>query len=94
MNTTVTVQIGNSDNKLSQVEWSRYISSVSDVVGDYSIQVHFSGGSSYDMPWQNACFVAEVAPGMIESLQSHLTEIRKQFGQDSIAITFGDTSFI
>lgn len=48
---TVVVQIGNSNNKLSQKDWSCFVSEIDDLIKDYKVQIHFRGGSSWDSPW-------------------------------------------
>lgn len=40
---TVTIQIGNSDNRLTQVEWSEYVEKVNNLVRDCAYAVHFNG---------------------------------------------------
>lgn len=54
---TITIQIGNSDNKLSQMEWSAFIKDVVEVVESLASVVHFYGTSLGDAPWQNAAWV-------------------------------------
>lgn len=95
MNTeTVVIQIGNSDNKLSQADWSQFIFEAKLVIERNVHEVHFFGGSAIDSPWQNACWVCEVLKGFKPQLESELTECRKSYGQDSVAITCGETRFI
>jgi len=91
---TMVVQIGNSDDKLSQGKWSNYIDYVHDKIKPFANEIHFNGGSSFDAPWQNACFVLEIDYVSISKLRTELTSVKKLFDQDSIAITCGDTEFI
>lgn len=91
---TVVIQIGNSDNKLSQVEWSQFVSYVRDAIGEHSEHIHFDGGSRHDAPWQNACFVSEVSNEKMERLMNDIHLHRAMFRQDSVAITTGETTFI
>ena len=91
---TVTICIGNSDNKLTQQEWSNFIERVYVVMCDRSVAVHFSGFSAGDSPWQNVCWVAEVAKEDIEPLRAELKNVRERFKQDSVAFTAGETEFI
>jgi hypothetical protein len=92
--TTAVIQIGNSDNKLTQIEWSQFVSSVRDIIVPLSKAIHFDGGSKHDAPWQNACIVAEVASANREALVSRLRGCKEHFRQDSIAVTFGETAFV
>jgi hypothetical protein len=88
---TVVVQIGNSDNKLTQVEWSDFIRNVHNAVSKIS-EVHFTGFSAPDAPWQNACFI--INSYSMDGLTSELRFICKRFRQDSIALTIGKTEFV
>lgn len=91
---TVVVQIGNSDNELSQVEWSQFVSCVRDAIGEHSEHIHFDGGSRHDAPWQNACFVSEVSSDKQERLMVDIRSHREMFRQDSVAVTIGETAFV
>lgn len=90
----VTVQIGNSDNKLSQKQWSDFIKKTRLVVSQYCGQVHFDGGSSFDSPWQNFCIVAELQSIDKQSLLDAIGDLRDEFYQDSAAVTFGETKLV
>jgi hypothetical protein len=92
--TTVTVQIGNSDDKLTQAEWSNYVDNVHNKIREYAKQMHFFGGSPNWYAWQNACFVFEIDEKFYTELCSELKFIREFFEQGSIAIVRGNTEFI
>jgi hypothetical protein len=91
---TVTIQIGNSDNKLGQKAWSEFIRETRQVVGRHCGQVHFDGGSNFDSPWQNVCIVAEVQAIDKQALCDALGDVRSKFYQDSAAVTFGQTKLV
>jgi len=91
---TVTISIGNSDDRLPQKEWSEYVREVRDCVNEVAEEVHLDGGSNYDSPRQNACFVLTIQEYMYADLQKYVTDIRKKFSQDSVAITAGKVKFI
>lgn len=91
---TVTIQIGNSDDKLGQADWSSFIKSTREAVGKHCGQVHFDGGASFDSQWQNVCIVAEIQPIDKQKLQNELSLIRKAWKQHSIAVTFGETVMV
>jgi len=91
---TITVLIGNSDNKLSQKEWSEYWTEVCGTLSDFEIETHFSAGSHCHAPWQNIAWVMTIKDTDIQPLTNRLIEIRKRYNQDSIAILVGDTQFI
>jgi hypothetical protein len=84
---TVYIGIGNSDDRLSQAEWSRYIGDIrSEIKG-------WSGGSNVlgewfsrpDSAYQNACFCASFDHDQIGRLRMNLRLIRQEYRQDSIA---------
>jgi hypothetical protein len=91
---TVVVQIGNSDDKLSQAEWSEFVLRIRDIIGSHSQTVHFDGGSRYDAEWQNACFVSEVQYIFLNMLLEDIKDCRTEFRQDSAAVTVGPTVFV
>lgn len=89
---TITIQIGNSDDKLTQKEWSMFIKNVDELILLWSYRVHFAGFSNPAMRWQNACWVFMIANP--ERIKAELTELGRKFRQDSIAWTEGKTEFI
>jgi len=91
---TVVVQIGNSDNKLTQGDWANFAASMNLVVRSNVYRVHFCGGSDWDAPWQNACWVCEILGNQVNELQEAITNCRKSYSQDSVAVVVGDTTFI
>ena len=91
---TAVVQIGNTDNKLTQNEWAHFCEYMRSAISENVYRIHFGGGSSFDDPWQNACWVCEVNDDQIDGLTEAVTKCRKQFKQDSAAITWGDTALV
>lgn len=93
---TVTLQIGNSDDKLSQQEWSNFICMVDETITMFRGNLHFSGGSAADKPWQNYCFVFELDEDILvtKSFQHQLKDIREKYKQDSIAWLEGNNLFV
>lgn len=91
---TVTIQIGNSDNKLTQAEWANFVTSVRRVVGTYAETTHFYAPSPGDSQWQNAAWVIECHKNMKSYLVRELKRIRAVYSQDSVAWTEGKTKFI
>lgn len=82
---TVYVSIGNSDDKLTQAEWSRF---VADVRGD----IICAGGaflgswvSPSSDPWQNACWCFTIVPGVRDRLRECLASRGREFRQDAVA---------
>lgn len=91
---TVTIIIGNSDDKLTQARWSDFVNSIALRIGELAHHVHFAGGSGNSAPWQNSGWVFEIKEWQREKLKAELAPIGKEFGQDSIAWIEGDTQFI
>jgi hypothetical protein len=91
---TVVVQIGNSDDMLSQEAWARYVRDVGWAVGQVEKHRHFFGVSAGDAEWQNACWVIEMGEDRLDELKRLLNAYRDKYKQHSIALTVGDTEFI
>lgn len=62
---TVAILIGNSDNKLSQVDYSAFAADLNKIVETFTECTHFKGGSDWHAPRQNACWVCDVAAAVI-----------------------------
>lgn len=91
MTAVVYIGIGNSDDKLSQAQWSEFVTEVS-----YAIQqtggypggaVHGEWFSPCGARWQNACWCLQLPdnPLAVEALKIHLRHLAGQYEQDSIA---------
>lgn len=91
--TTISILIGNSDDKLKQSEWSEYIQAVQMIIASLEYPIHFHGYSQGDAPWQNACWVVEANDGFYV-LVEHLQMVAWAYRQDSIAVVEGDTTFV
>jgi hypothetical protein len=91
---TITVQIGNSDDKLTQKEWCDFARSIDDLIRTHASQVHFSGASHSLAWWQNAAWVFEMEEVCIEWFKQRLAIVRGQYKQESLAWTEGSTSLI
>lgn len=90
----ICIQAGNSDNKLTQQEWSLYVKHLDDVVQAYEDARFFFAGSESYAPWQNACWVVEIPSGQFDDLTQDLTQVRKLHKQDSVCILAGEAEFI
>lgn len=93
---TVTIQIGNTDDKLSQARWSAFVTYIqNEIQGNVAVwKIHFAGGSSNWLPWQNYAWVLEIFEHYSPILKAYLVDAREEFGQDSIAWTEGETLFV
>lgn len=90
----VTVSIGNTDNKLSQQEWSEFVNRTHKLVSEYADQVHFDGGSSSWLPWQNMCWLIEIDEGSRTHLYAQLLDLKQVYRQDSIFVLEGKGLFL
>lgn len=92
---TVYVSIGNSDDKLTQQEWSHYAGNLVGVMRQHATQIYGEWYSAPDSPYQNACVAAAVPPGSVDQLRAELTTVRTDYGQDSAAwAVAAETDFI
>lgn len=91
---TVAVLIGNSDDKLSQVEWARFVRSVLDTVCGSADKVHFEGHTPQASSRQSVAIVFEINTVKRQELQGNLKKIKQEFRQDSIAWVEGTTLFL
>jgi hypothetical protein len=98
---TIFISIGNSDDKLSQADWSSY---VLDVDRAFEASVRYEGArvhgrwySRPDEPWQNACWCAEWHDDLaevVDALRRKLATIARTYRHDSIAWAEAQTTFI
>lgn len=92
---TIVVQIGNSDNKLTQKQWSDYYEQIERVVDIFSKEVFFKGCSNSNSEYQNAAFIFSIEENENDyDLMKMLVIIKNMFNQDSIAYQIGETDFI
>jgi len=97
--TNVLIGIGNSDDKLSQREWSEFIEDMRDLLRRFEVQIHGEWFSRPDSPWQNANWCIEFKPveqhfGLDKEMQVELRHLAKKYRQDSIAWTAGPVEFL
>lgn len=86
MTKTIYISIGNSDDKLTQAEWSAYNLRVALHLADYATTVHGQWNSPSASPWQNACWCIEIPDDYTMAKLRHLLSIAaEEFRQDSIA---------
>lgn len=91
---TVTIQIGNTDNKLTQREWAQFCEELRTLIREHSSDIFFQGGSTWDAPLQNACWVCEVDQASIVPLKTAIKPCREKFRQDAVAFSLGETDFV
>ena len=89
----ISVQAGNSDNKLTQREWSNFVTELTNILCRYQTAQHFFGGAPTWAPWQNVCFVCEV-DSVSDELLSDLKACREKYKQDSVCLLAGNAQFV
>jgi len=82
---TVYVSIGNSDNKLTQVQWAQFCQRVVEYIQTRANAVFGEWYSKSDSRWQNAVICFEVFPHQATVIQEMLRSIAYDFHQESIA---------
>lgn len=81
----VYVSIGNSDDKLTQKEWSHFVAWVHEEVF-FHAKIHGRWFSEAASQWQNACWCLEFeSTEHAEKAREALIKIRTHFRQDSVA---------
>jgi hypothetical protein len=96
---TVYISIGNSDDKLSQVEWAAYAGAVRGLIrrveSVYSGRIHGDWTSLPFSPYQNACWCIEIPDeATAETIRRTLANYAGMYRQDSIAWAVAETEFI
>ena len=91
---TAVIQIGNTDNKLTQEEWAQFAQEMHFEIVLHTGRVHFSGGSDWNAPWQNACWVCDISQDKLDGLKDAVAQVRKQYNQDAAALTLGFTQMV
>jgi hypothetical protein len=91
---TITIQIGNSDDKLSQREWYKFVISVRKLISVYCNAIHFFGAPANWESWQNVAWIITCDDNRVEALKTAVAEVRAEFNQDSAAWTEGETEFV
>jgi hypothetical protein len=91
---TITVQIGNSDDKLTQARWADFSREVDRLFAKHARKVYFSGFSRPDAHWQNACMVGDMTDGHLSGFRAAMVELCKEYNQENFALTIGTTELV
>lgn len=84
---TLVVQVGNTDGRLVQSAWSDLCADVRDILEELG-KLYFYGGSNFDAPWQNACFVCSLDSALRLEALSRLRVVSKSY-KTSVVVTSG-----
>jgi hypothetical protein len=89
------VEIGNSDDKLAQEDWSRYVTEVQLLIDRAAGNIYSTCFSLPSAPWQNAVWHFKLSrERIVPQFKDELTRIGKRYFQESIAFTNGETEFL
>jgi hypothetical protein len=91
---TIVVQIGNSDNKLRQGDWAKFVQHVGGIIREHAETIHFFGGPENWAAWQKVSWVFDCEEARLGNFKVRIAEARKEFLQDSAAVTVGETEFV
>ena len=91
---TVTIQIGNSDDKLTQKEWAELVFDARVQIHQLAGQVHFEGAPPNWKAWQNVAWVIVIEEPNLSVLKEELLCLKLRCRQESIAWTEGETQFV
>lgn len=103
MSKTIVIQIGNSDDKLTQSQWAYFVMYLRMELESPALDFHFFGFSASDAHWQNCCMVfnADYERLGYEDFETYLNDLRfilanvaRKYKQDSIALLVGETEFV
>lgn len=91
----ITIQIGNTDNKLTQQDWSKFVKETRNLIIQCAEIAYFDGGSISDAPWQNHCFVFDMKTDFDPNyFIKTMKEISRRYNQESVAYNSSETEFI
>lgn len=82
---TVYVSIGNSDDKLTQSEWSVFHRTTDSLIRNHCWTVYGAWLSEPSSQWQNACWGFGIDKEQARELAEQLQHLAFRFRQDSIA---------
>lgn len=89
----IVVSVGNTDNKLTQDEWSQYVEEVDEILRANG-KIHFFGGAPNWMPWQNTAWIADILAENSSTVMSRLNAARIFHKQRSLFFMVGTPDFI
>lgn len=92
---TYYVTIGNSDNKLTQVNWAMFQGSLLRTIQTYANEIRGTWYSLPVVPFRNMCIGFEVYESdRLDKIKSELRILAEQYDQDSIALATAETELV
>lgn len=80
-----TVTIGNSDDKLTQKQWSKFLADITFLVQEVAEEVWFTGYSTPVAPWQNMLTSFQMNVQRVPYVSKQLSILARKYKQDYIA---------
>jgi hypothetical protein len=74
----VFISVGNSDNKLTQAQWSEFVQRIGRIIEDYATQVYPFAEAAMLAP-SPAAWLIDCTDYMAPSLKNALTECRQKY---------------
>lgn len=90
----ILVCVGNTDNKLTQYEWSKFVRAVGEMLQCYQTARHFFGGSETYAPWQNVSWLCVVNDAQLPEIKLNIRNLCDLYKQDSAYVLTGMGEFI
>jgi len=91
---TLYISIGNSDDKLSQVQWHSFCFDLAQLCMDYEACRHGTWFSASDSMYQNMCICIELPAERVTLLRGELQGLAIRYNQDSIAMATAETELV
>jgi hypothetical protein len=91
---TVSIQIGNGDDKLSQRRWNHFVPNLRQLVEKDCLKLHFFGAPENWSEQQNVAIIFDIHEDRVDHLKDQVAQLGQQFEQDSVAWTEGRTVFL
>lgn len=90
----VCISISNSDDKLSQLEWSQFVARIRDEVKHSTGHVHGEWLTPPDSRWQGACWWVALVDDRADAFKAKLRRAAADSHQDSIAWLSGESEML
>lgn len=88
------VTIGNSDNKLSQLDWAEFCGKVDELVRAFAADMYGEFYALSNAPWQNACWSFSIHESVTTAAKINLGHLAREFKQDSIVWAEANVEFL
>ena len=90
----ILVTIGNTDNKLTQHEWAKFVRAMGEMLQCYETARHFFGGSATYDSWQNVSWLCMVNDAQLTEIKANIRNLCDLYQQDSAFVLAGMGEFV